>query len=260
MLPSGIPGDQLIVSHDGTPVPRCPGGPAGPDPCVADVSLQGHVYAVQVRGTDLAGKWNLATDYSPPDFVTRNGTALMLGGEAFRPIGLNIYNANSNGFCASAMDGTLLSQSLMAIGPGKNVIRSWFFQQLATTDGQRDWTAFDRTLATARSRGYKVVATLIDQWGNCGAANGQGYGYKDAVVVPVRLHPAGSVGDRVLPGLGGRGRRALQVRLDDHGVAARQRAGGRELRARSRNPRRRRCCATSWQTSPVSSARSTRCT
>ena len=179
VLPSGIPGDQLIVSRDGAPVPRCPGGPSGPDPCVADVS-QGHVYAVQVRGTDLAGKWNLATDYSPPDFVTRNGTALMLSGEAFRPIGLNIYNANSNGFCASAMDGTLLSQSLMAIGPGKNVIRAWFFQQLATTDGQRDWTAFDRTLATARSRGYKVVATLIDQWGNCGAANGQGYGYKDA--------------------------------------------------------------------------------
>ena len=70
------------------------------------------------------------------------------------------------------------------------MLRAWFFQQLATTDGQRDWTAFDRTLATARAHGYRVVATLIDQWGNCGAANGQGYGYKDAAWYRVRLHPA----------------------------------------------------------------------
>ena len=74
-----------------------------------------------------------------------------------------------------------LDNALTAIGPfGKNALRSWFFQQLATTNGVRDWSAFDRTLAAARAHGYKVIATLIDQWGDCGATNGLGYGYKTA--------------------------------------------------------------------------------
>jgi mannan endo-1,4-beta-mannosidase len=115
----------------------------------------------------------------PPDFVTRSGTGLRLNTQPYRPIGLNIYNANSNGWCWYPMDGTVLDDSLTAIGSGKNAMRAWFFQQLATTNGVRDWTAFDRTLATARAHGYKVIATLVDQWGNCGATNGQGYGYKD---------------------------------------------------------------------------------
>lgn len=115
----------------------------------------------------------------PPGVVTRSGTSLQLDGQPYRPIGLNIYNANSNGWCWYAMDGPILNDSLTAIGSGKNAMRAWFFQQLATTNGSRDWTAFDRTLAAARAHGYKVVATLIDQWGDCGTTNGQGYGYKD---------------------------------------------------------------------------------
>jgi mannan endo-1,4-beta-mannosidase len=116
----------------------------------------------------------------PPALVTRAGTQLTLDGQPFRPIGLNIYNANSNGWCSNEMNGSALDDALTAIGGGKNAMRAWFFQQLATTNGARDWTAFDRTLAAARAHGYKVVATLIDQWGNCGATNGQGYGYKEA--------------------------------------------------------------------------------
>jgi probable HAF family extracellular repeat protein len=112
-------------------------------------------------------------------FVSRDRTRLLLDGQPYRPIGLNIYNANSNDWCWYRMDGNVLDDSLTAIGSGKNAMRAWFFQQLANTNGTRDWTAFDRTLAIARAHGYKVIATLIDQWGNCGATNGQGYGYKD---------------------------------------------------------------------------------
>ena len=42
----------------------------------------------------------------------------------------------------------------------------------------RDWTAFDRTLDRARANGFKVIATLIDQWGNCGSQNQAG-AFKD---------------------------------------------------------------------------------
>jgi mannan endo-1,4-beta-mannosidase len=147
-----------------------------------DTSTTG-AHSFSVTATDRAGNTTSVTHTytvtEPPAFVTRNGVQLLLDGQPYRPIGLNIYNANSNGWCWYQMDGSILDDSLTAIGPGKNAMRAWFFQQLATTNGVRDWRAFDRTLATARAHGYKVVATLIDQWGNCGATNGQGYGYKD---------------------------------------------------------------------------------
>ena len=115
---------------------------------------------------------------APPGFVTRVGTRLALDGAPFRFTGLNIYQANSNGLCGDAMGGSVLDDSLAAIGPDKTVFRSWFFQQLATTGGTRDWSAFDRTLTSARAHGVKVIATLTDQWGNCGSSVPGGY--KDA--------------------------------------------------------------------------------
>ena len=112
-------------------------------------------------------------------FVTRNGSRLLLDGTPYRFAGLNIYNANSNGLCGGATDGTILDDAVVSIGPaGKGVVRAWFFQQLATSGGTRDWTAFDRTLNTLRARGVKVIATLIDQWGNCGSLDPTG-AYKD---------------------------------------------------------------------------------
>ncbi len=104
----------------------------------------------------------------PSPYVTRAGATLTLGGSPFRFTGLNIYNANSTGSCWYDMaSGTTLADSLTAIGSGKEVIRAWFFQSLATRNGVRDWTAFDHTLAVARSRGVKVIATLGNQWGDC---------------------------------------------------------------------------------------------
>ncbi len=41
------------------------------------------------------------------------------------------------------------------------------FQSLATTDGKRDWSSFDATIAAARARNVHVVVTLADQWGAC---------------------------------------------------------------------------------------------
>src|SRR5262249_49607652 len=49
-----------------------------------------------------------------------------------------------------------------------------FFQDMATTNGARSWSRFDSTLATAAAHGYRVIATLANQWSDCD----QGYGYK----------------------------------------------------------------------------------
>ena len=52
-----------------------------------------------------------------------------------------------------AGSGTGARQALTDIGEGKEAIRAWFFQSLATTNGERDWPAFDHTLAVARAHG-----------------------------------------------------------------------------------------------------------
>ena len=105
-------------------------------------------------------------------FVARDGTKLTLDGQPYRFTGINIYNANSNGLCSYPMDGTILDDSLAAISPSGGVIRAWFFQQFVPeTNGVRDWTAFDRTLTAAHNHGFRVIATLINQWTGCGAAD-----------------------------------------------------------------------------------------
>jgi mannan endo-1,4-beta-mannosidase len=110
-------------------------------------------------------------------FVSRTGQRLVLEGKPFRFTGLNIYNANSRGECWYTMaSGSALDDALNAIGSGKKVIRAWFFQTLATNAGQRDWSGFDHTLDVARDRGYKVIATLANQWPDCEPVAG----YKDA--------------------------------------------------------------------------------
>lgn len=105
-------------------------------------------------------------------FVTQSGTQLMLNGSPFKFVGINIYNANNLGDCWYALNADpLLVDSLNAIPTG-SVVRAWFFQPFAPTDGVRDWSAFDKTLQLAAARGIRVVATLANQWADCDGPNG----------------------------------------------------------------------------------------
>lgn len=132
------------------------------------------ILGVLLVGAVVAMGIPTAVTAAPSPFVKRAGTNLVLKGKPYRFTGLNIYNANSRGECWYAMSsGPTLSQSLEAIGPRKEAFRAWFFQSLATSGGQRDWRAFDHTLAVARAHGVKVIATLTNQWGDCEAG-----GYK----------------------------------------------------------------------------------
>jgi Tol biopolymer transport system component/alpha-tubulin suppressor-like RCC1 family protein len=118
----------------------------------------------------------------PTGFITRQGTELLLDGNPYRFSGLNIFNANSDGWCGAQMDqGTRLDDALTSMGPGAEAFRSWFFQPLAINKGTRlrDWSAFDHTLQLADAHGKKVIATFTDQWGECGS-DVPGNGYKEA--------------------------------------------------------------------------------
>lgn len=113
----------------------------------------------------------IVEDAVPPagnGFVTSRAGRLYLDGQPFQFAGLNIYNANNTGGCWYQLgSGPALDQALSQIGPGQNVFRAWFFQRSATTNGQRDWSAFDHTLAVAQAHGERVIATLGNQWGDC---------------------------------------------------------------------------------------------
>jgi mannan endo-1,4-beta-mannosidase len=101
-------------------------------------------------------------------FVVRCGSGLCLDGQPYRFTGLNIYNANILSNCWYTLgSGSGLDSSLTAIGTGQEAFRAWFFQRLATTNGVRDWSAFDHTLAVAAAHGERIVVTLTNQWGNC---------------------------------------------------------------------------------------------
>ena len=115
-------------------------------------------------------------------FVQRDGVNLTLDGEPWRFTGVNIYNANSDGWCGHSMDATGgIERAFDELGPSHRVVRSWFFQPLSLSEDQlvRDWTRFDRTIQAARERGIKLIVTLSDHWGECGARQ-PGNGTKDA--------------------------------------------------------------------------------
>src|SRR4029079_4600181 len=118
-----------------------------------------------------------------PGFVSRVGGDLYLDGDPYTFDGVNIYNANSDGWCREAIDDATLDQALDDIdlgATGHGVIRAWFFQTLATTypAGDRAWSRVDRLLAKAAAHGYKVIPTLADQWGECGSKVAPTYGFK----------------------------------------------------------------------------------
>jgi len=113
---------------------------------------------------------------TPTGFIQRQGAQLTLNGQPYRFTGLNIYNANSNGSCAADMQsGSALDDAFANMGSGVTVIRAWFFQSFATTNGQRDWTAFDHTMSVAAAHGIRVIPVFANQWPDCEPASG----YKD---------------------------------------------------------------------------------
>jgi mannan endo-1,4-beta-mannosidase len=120
--------------------------------------------SVRARTTELS--------LSSP-FVIRNGQQLLLNGARYRFLGFNVWRANVASWnhppntSYDVNDGTTLDTTLKDIngnGGKMNVIRVWFFQQFAVQSGAYNWAAFNKTLQVAYANGFKVIATLADQW------------------------------------------------------------------------------------------------
>lgn len=106
----------------------------------------------------------------------------MLGGAPFRFTGLNVFNAasgfpHSADYCGQPTD---LDADSADFGSGVQVIRTWFFQRLATTpDGRRDWTGLDRLVESARRHQLRIIAVLGNQWADCEGYPSAAAGYKN---------------------------------------------------------------------------------
>jgi hypothetical protein len=129
------------------------------------------VAVATMAATLLSGATPSEASEDPAAYVSATGTGLTVGGEPYRFAGVNIYNANSDGWCGHEMRSPgRLAALLNELHPGSNAFRAWFFQPLSLNADltERDWSAFDNTLAEARARGLKVIVTLSDHWGECG--------------------------------------------------------------------------------------------
>jgi hypothetical protein len=123
--------------------------------------------ATPTPGSAPAGTPSPATT-TPAGFVARKGAGLVLNGKPFRFTGYDVYNATSDNECGGTMGvGSELNEALSTWSGSQTVMRTWFFQSLATTGGARDWSTFDHTLAVARQHHIRIIATLGNHRGDC---------------------------------------------------------------------------------------------
>ena len=116
---------------------------------------------------------------APAGFVARSGAQLLLNGAPYRfTRPQHLQRQQRRQLLVHAGLRHRARQLAGRIGTGKEAFRAWFFQYEATRNGARDWSAFDHTLAVARARGVRVVATLVNQWGQCEGWGAYADGYK----------------------------------------------------------------------------------
>ncbi len=99
-------------------------------------------------------------------FVKASGTHLTLNGYNYRFDGANMYYLNSRSNCGPTYSSSQVATSFDD-QKGGEVVRAWFYQKLATVNGQLNWSAFDNSLSIANQHNKRVIVTLVDQWGAC---------------------------------------------------------------------------------------------
>ncbi|QIG43362.1 cellulase family glycosylhydrolase [Nocardioides anomalus] len=124
---------------------------------------------VAVVGAGLVA-WSATAESSADEYVTRSGTSLRVGDDAFRFVGFNLYDAAASDSysCSPAtrLDDDGLDEAMDTVrDAGGTVVRFWAYQTY--TDGGLDFSGTDRVIAAARSHGLRVLPVLEDGPGDC---------------------------------------------------------------------------------------------
>lgn len=103
--------------------------------------------------------------------MTRSGASFLVGGQPFRFVGFNIYDAAASDIYSCSpqtrLDDTALAETMAYVRDeaGATVVRFWAYQTY--TAGGTDFTGMDRVVAAARKAGLRVMPVLEDGPGNC---------------------------------------------------------------------------------------------
>ncbi|KQC36972.1 cellulase family glycosylhydrolase [Frankia sp. ACN1ag] len=107
-------------------------------------------------------------------FVTRSGAQLKLGGQPFRFIGFNYFDAAATDRYTCAWWPRVSDADLdrdfrfLHEQAGATVVRFWAFQTY--TQGGTDFSGVDRVIRAARANGMRVMPVLENEWGDCTTA------------------------------------------------------------------------------------------
>ena len=94
-----------------------------------------------------------------------NGVAqLTRNGAAFFMVGYQGALPDVTNYCGWTGADMLAAFPEMHTKSGANTVRLWFLQ---SAGGPGNWTAFDRAIAAAKANNLVIIATLVNQWGDC---------------------------------------------------------------------------------------------
>ncbi len=114
----------------------------------------------------------------PAGFVYADGTRLLLDGEPYQFLGVNVYGAANDRAMSfacgpAANNGRAPEEYLNAMftemeNMGVNAVRFWAFPSFALRDDETlDFSAIDRVIRQAREHNIKVIPVLENQWNHC---------------------------------------------------------------------------------------------
>ncbi len=150
--------------------------------------------AVVLAGFHFQGNQDIRSNAQSFDnqFVTRVGTKFFLGGQEFRFVGFNLFDAantyfpeqGKTGYSCPRDNGWWTGENIyteakldtafahMKEHSGTSVVRFWAFQRY--TNGGQDWSGMDKVIRVAKKHGLKVLPVLEDGPGYCTYPEPQG--------------------------------------------------------------------------------------
>ena len=94
-----------------------------------------------------------------------NGVAQIVRyGVPFYMLGYQADPPDVTNYCGWTGADMLAAFPILHTNSGANTVRVWFLQ---SAGGPADWTPFDRVIAAAKANNLVIVATLVNQWGDC---------------------------------------------------------------------------------------------
>jgi mannan endo-1,4-beta-mannosidase len=140
----------------------------------SDLAEAPDLAAADLAWTDLAGSDGPP---APIEFISAKNGDLYEGANRFRFVGANRYDVSSfppgsgKYYCGRGYSDAELDRSLMELtsATGATVLRVWAFQSF--TLGGTDFSMLDRTIATAKKYGLRLIFTLENQWKDCTEAD-----------------------------------------------------------------------------------------